>query len=47
MSDEEAATVLYEELLSALVDLDVEEGSVSRALKNVGPLLDGLKRHTV
>jgi hypothetical protein len=46
-SDEESATVLYEELQSALVDVDLEEGAVSRALKQLGPVLEGLKRHTM
>jgi len=46
-SDEEAATVLYEEVTAALVDVDLEEGAVSRALKQLGPVLDGLKRHTM
>jgi hypothetical protein len=46
-SDEESATVLYESLQSALVDVDLEEGAVSRALKQLGPVLDGLKRHTM
>jgi hypothetical protein len=41
VSNEEAGTVLYEELQSALVDLDVDEGTVGRALKQLGPLLDG------
>jgi hypothetical protein len=47
VSDEEHATVLYEEVTSALVDVDLEEGAVSRALKQLGPILEGLKRHTM
>lgn len=47
VSDEQSATVLYEEVQSALVDVDLEEGAVSRALKQLGPVLDGLKRHTM
>jgi hypothetical protein len=47
VSDEEAATVLYEEVQAAMVDLDIEEGAVSRALKQLGPVLEGLKRHTM
>ncbi len=46
-SNEESATVLYDELTAALVDVDLEEGSVSRALKQLGPVLEGLKRHTI
>jgi hypothetical protein len=45
VADEEAGTVLYEELQAALVDLDLDEGSVGRALKQLGPVLDGLARH--
>ena len=47
VSDEEHATVLYEEVTSALVDVDIEEGAVTRALKQLGPILEGLKRHTM
>lgn len=47
VSDEEHATVLYEEVTAALVDVDIEEGAVSRALKQLGPVLEGLKRHTI
>jgi hypothetical protein len=47
VSNEEAATVLYEEVQAAMVDLDIEEGAVSRALKQLGPVLEGLKRHTM
>lgn len=47
VADEEHATVLYEEVTSALVDVDLEEGAVSRALKQLGPVLEGLKRHTM
>jgi uncharacterized membrane protein YkvA (DUF1232 family) len=46
-SSEESATVLYDELTAALVDVEIEEGAVSRALKQLGPVLEGLKRHTI
>jgi hypothetical protein len=44
IADEEAATVLYEEVQSALVDLDLEEEAVGRALKQLDPVLDGLRQ---
>jgi len=44
VSDEDAATMLYEEVQSALVDLDLEEEAVSRALKQLDPVLDGLRQ---
>lgn len=47
VSDEQAATVLYEEVQSALVDVDLEESAVRLALKQLGPVLEGLKRHTM
>jgi uncharacterized membrane protein YkvA (DUF1232 family) len=47
VSDEAHGTVLYEEVQAALVDVDIEEGAVSRALKQLGPVLEGLKRHTM
>ena len=47
VSDEEHATVLYEEVQAAMVDVDLDEGAVSRALKQLGPVLEGLKRHTM
>lgn len=42
--DEESATMLYEEVQTALVDLDLEEEEVARALKSIDPLIASLKR---
>ena len=36
--------MLYEEVQAALVDLDLEEEAVSRALKQLDPVLDGLRQ---
>jgi hypothetical protein len=47
VSDEEHATMLFDEVTAALVDVDIEEGSVTRSLKQLGPVLEGLKRHTI
>jgi len=47
VADEASATVLYEEVQSALVDVEIEEEGVARALKQLGPVLEGLKRHTM
>ena len=45
IADEEAATVLYEEVQSALVDLELEEGAVGRAIKGgLDSMLDGLRQ---
>lgn len=44
VADEEAATMLYDEVQSALVDLDLEEEAVSRALKQLDPVLEGLRQ---
>jgi len=44
IADEEAATVLYEEVQAALVDLDIEEEAVNRALKQLDPVLEGLRQ---
>lgn len=44
IADEESATALYEEVQAALVDLDLEEEEVARALKDVDPLIRGLKQ---
>jgi hypothetical protein len=46
VSDPDAGTMLYEAVQSALVDLDVEEGAVSRALKQLDPVLDGLRQRS-
>lgn len=44
IADEEAATMLYDEVHAALVDLDLEEEAVHRALKQLGPVLEGLRQ---
>lgn len=44
VSDEEAGTTLYDEVQAALVDLDIEEEAVSRALRQIDPVLDGLRQ---
>jgi hypothetical protein len=44
VTDEEAATMLYDEVQAALVDLDLEEEAVGRALKQLDPILDGLRQ---
>lgn len=44
VADEEAATMLYDEVIAALVDLELEEEAISRALKQLGPVLDGLRQ---
>lgn len=46
VAEEEAATMLYEESQAALVDLEVEEDAVGRALKQLDPVLDGLRQRT-
>ena len=43
VSDEDLGTELYEEVQSALVDLDLEEEEVARALKGLDRLIDGLR----
>jgi hypothetical protein len=43
VGDEECATMLYEDVQAALVDLDLEEEEVARALKSVDPLIASLK----
>jgi uncharacterized membrane protein YkvA (DUF1232 family) len=42
--DEESTTMLYEEVQSALVDLEVEREAVMRALRDLDRVLDGIKR---
>ena len=42
--DEEAGTMLYEEVQAALVDLDLEEDEVARELKGIEPVLEALRR---
>jgi hypothetical protein len=44
VADEEASTMLYEDVQSALVDLELEEDAVARALKQLDPVLDGLRQ---
>jgi hypothetical protein len=44
VADEDASTMLYEEVQSALVDLELEEDAVSRALKQLDPVLEGLRQ---
>jgi hypothetical protein len=44
VADEEAGTMLYEAVQAALVDLELEEEAVSRALKQLDPVLDGLRQ---
>lgn len=44
VADAEAGTMLYDEVTSALVDLELEEEAISRALKQLGPVLDGLRQ---
>jgi hypothetical protein len=41
--DEAAGTELYEEVQTALVDLELEEDEVARAVKGLGPVVEGLK----
>ena len=47
VADAEAGTMLYDEVTSALVDLELEEEAIGRALKQLGPVLDGLRQRTV
>ncbi|HMJ02854.1 MAG TPA: hypothetical protein VK506_07925 [Conexibacter sp.] len=44
VADEEAGTMLYDETTAGLVDLELEEEAISRALKQLGPVLDGLRQ---
>jgi hypothetical protein len=46
VSDPDAGTTLYEAVQSALVDVDLEEEAVSRALKQLDPVLDGLRQRS-
>ncbi|MFI5307359.1 MAG: hypothetical protein ACHQ53_08415 [Polyangiales bacterium] len=46
IADEDAGTMLYDEVQSALVDLDIEEEAVSRALKQLDPVLEGLRQRS-
>ena len=44
VADEEAGTMLHDEVLSVLVDVDLEEEAVARALKQLDPVLEGLRQ---
>jgi uncharacterized membrane protein YkvA (DUF1232 family) len=44
VADAEAGTMLYDETTAALVDLELEEEAIGRALKQLGPVLDGLRQ---
>ncbi len=44
VADQEAGTMLYDEVQSALVDLDIEDEAIGRALKQLDPVLDGLRQ---
>ncbi|MEY4515173.1 MAG: hypothetical protein RLZZ450_7295 [Pseudomonadota bacterium] len=44
VKDESAATMLYEELLAALVDFDPSPESVSRELKDLDSVIDELRK---
>ena len=44
VADEEAGTMLYDEVTAVLVDIDLEEEAVARALKQLDPVLDGLRQ---
>ena len=46
VADEEAGTALYDAVTAALVDIDVEEETVARALKQLDPVLDGLRQRS-
>jgi hypothetical protein len=44
IADEESSTVLHEQVHAALVELDLEEDEVNRALKQLGPVFEGLRQ---
>ena len=46
VADEEAGTTIYDETTAALVDLELEEEAIGRALKQLGPVLDGLRQRS-
>jgi uncharacterized membrane protein YkvA (DUF1232 family) len=46
VADEEGTTMLYDEVQAALVDFDFEEEAVGRALKQLDPVLDGLRQRS-
>lgn len=45
-SDEDSSTMLYDAVQAALVDFEPEEEAVSRALKQLDPVLDGLRQRS-
>ena len=45
IADEDASTVLHEQVQAELVELDLEEDEVNRALKQLGPVLEGLRQN--
>lgn len=44
VADEESGTMLYDEVQAALVDVELEEEAIGRALKQLDPVLDGLRQ---
>ena len=46
VADEEAGTMLYDEVQAVLVDIDLEDEAVGRALKQLDPVLDGLRQRS-
>jgi len=46
VADPDAGTMLYDEVQSALVDLELEEEAVGRALKQLDPVLEGLRQRS-
>ena len=44
LQDEEAANWLYDEVQSALIDLDLEEGAIARAVKGLDEAIELLKQ---
>jgi hypothetical protein len=46
VADADAGTMLYEEVQTALVDVELEEEAVNRALKQLDPMLEGLRQRS-
>ena len=46
VSDEDSSTMLYEAVQAELVELEPEEDDVGRALKQLDPVLDGLRQRS-
>jgi hypothetical protein len=44
VADEQASTMLYDAVQAALVDVDLEEDAVARGLKQLDPVLEGLRQ---